>query len=340
MGSGPTLKPGKSWGGRPARHFGGQCPSYTNLSELKHLMPPSPSGMNQIALRLRECAQQVWVLLRDTFAKWSNDKASQLGAALAFYTIFSLAPILIIIVAIVGFILGKHSVNTYLLGELAKFVGQSNAEFVMSTIQSSYQAGSGLRATIIAISLILVGATTVCVTLKDALNTMWGVENSSSGLWQMIKNRFLALIFILIVGAFLFLSMIISSALSTMSVYLSNYADIPLNLIGWLNSIFSIILLSLLFALLYKVLPDVDISWGDIWMGGAITALLFTLGRFLVGLYLERSTISSAYGAAGSLVVMLLWVYYSALIIFFGAEFTQVYARMYGSEITPKKPRS
>lgn len=281
----------------------------------------------------------MWILLRDTFAEWSNDRASLLGAALAFYTIFSLAPILIIIVAIVGLILGKHSVNAYLLGELGKFVGQNNAEYVMSTIQSSYQASSGVRATIIAISLILVGATTVCVTLKDALNTMWGVENSSSGLWQMIKNRLMALIIILIAGAFIFLSMVVSSALAAMSVYLSNYVDVPLNLISWLNSIFSVILLSLLFALLYKVLPDVDISWGDVWIGGAITALLFTLGRFLVGLYLERSTISSAYGAAGSLVVMLLWVYYSSLIIFFGAEFTQVYARMYGSEITPRKPR-
>jgi membrane protein len=296
--------------------------------------------MNQITRRLTTFAQQVWILLRDTFAEWSNDRASHLGAALAFYTIFSLAPILIIIVAIVGFILGKQSVNTYLLGELAKFVGQNNAEYVMSTIQSSYQAGSGLRATIIAISLILVGATTVCVTLKDALNTMWGAKDSQAGFWQMIKNRIMALIIILMAGAFLFLSMLVSSFLSTMSVYLSNYVDIPFNLIGWVNSIISIVLLSLLFALLYKVLPDVDISWGDVWIGGAITAILFTLGRFLLGLYLERSTISSAYGAAGSLVVMLLWVYYSALIIFFGAEFTQVYARMYGSEITPKKPRS
>ena len=261
-----------------------------------------------------------------------------MGAALAFYTIFSLAPILIIIVAIVGFFLGKGSVHTYLLGELAKLVGQTNADYVMNTIHSSYQASSGLRATIAAILLMLVGATTVCSMLKDALNTMWGADLSSSGIWDVIKSRIMSLLVVLLAGGFLFLSMVISSVIATANIYLSNYIHIPFNLIGWLNYIISFILLSLLFALLYKVLPDVEISWGDVWIGGLITAILFTLGRFLLGLYLARSTISSAYGAAGSLVVLLLWVYYSAQIIFLGAEFTQVYARKYGAEIVPKQP--
>jgi membrane protein len=283
------------------------------------------------------CLKQVGILLMDTYTEWSSDNASTLGAALAFYTIFSLAPILIIIVAVVGFILGKQSVHTYILGELSKFLGQHNADYVMSTIQSSYQAGSGLRATIVAFLLILIGATTVCVMLKDALNTMWGAKSGSSGLLQSLKDRIMSLLIILFVGAFLFLSMVITSVISAASVYLSNYIHIPFNLLGWLNSIISLALLSILFALLYKVLPDVEISWGDVWVGGAITAMLFALGRFLLGLYLARSTISSAYGAAGSLVVLLLWVYYSAQIIFLGAEFTQVYAKKYGATIVPKK---
>lgn len=290
--------------------------------------------------RIPNWTQQVWLLLRDTYAEWSNDNASLLGAALAFYTIFSLAPILIIIVAVVGFVLGKQSVNTYILGELAKFVGQPNADYIMSTIQRGYKAGSGLRATIIAISLIIIGATTVCVTLKNALNTMWGVKSSPSGLWPILKDRIMASMIILFAGAFLFLSMVLSSVLSTMTMFMSNYVDIPLNLISWLNSIVSLVLLSLLFGLLYKVLPDVDVSWRDVWIGGAITAILFTLGRFLLGLYLAGSTVSSAYGAAGSLVVILLWVYYSAQVIFLGAEFTQVYSRMFGSGIVPKKQRA
>lgn len=281
--------------------------------------------------------RQIWHLLRETYSEFSNDNASQLGAALAFYTIFSLAPILIIIVAIVGIFLGKQSVSDYLLKELTEALGPQNAYYVMSTIQSSYQAGSGLRATLIAIFLMLIGSTTVGVMLKDALNTMWGVENTSSGLWPMVKNRLISLVIILFVGAFLFLAMVISSVIGTTSAYVSNYIHVPLSLLGWLDNIVSLVLLTLMFAILFKMLPDVEISWGDVWIGGAITALLFMLGKFLLGFYLATSTISSAYGAAGSLVVMLLWVYYSAQIIFLGAEFTQVYARNYGSEIVPRK---
>ncbi len=286
---------------------------------------------------LKKLLQQLWALLRDTYAEFSKDNASQLGAALAFYTIFSLAPILIIMVAAVGLILGKESVSAYLLKELAEVLGQQNAAYVMSTIQSSYRAGSGLRATIIAISLILVGSTTVGVMLQDALNTMWGVKKSSSGLLQMVTSRLKSLLIILFVGAFLFLAMVISSVISTTSAYVSNYIAVPPYLLGWLDNAVSIVLLTLLFAMLFKLLPDVEITWGDVWIGGAITALLFTLGKFLLGFYLATSTVSSAYGAAGSLVALLLWVYYSAQIIFLGAEFTQVYARRYGSEIVPKK---
>jgi len=290
----------------------------------------------QILQQFIHYAKEAWILVRDTFYNWSEDRASTLGAALAFYTIFSLAPILIIIVAVVGFILGQVSVHSYILRELAKFVGQNNAEYVMQTIQSSYQATSGIRATIVAVILILVGATTVCVMLKDALNTMWNAEPSSSSIWDIIKDRLWSLLIVVFGGGFLLLSMVISSLLSATSLYLSNYINIPFNLLGWLNYSISLILLALLFALLFKVLPDVEITWKDVWIGGAITALLFTLGRFLLGLYMARSTISSAYGAAGSLVVLLLWVYYCAQIIFLGVEFTQVYAERYGSAIVPK----
>lgn len=287
---------------------------------------------NNVLQRFISYWQQLWILLKETYNEWSEDNASQLGAALAFYTIFSLAPILIIIVAAVGFVLGKESVQIYILGELAKVIGQNNAGYVMSTIQSSYQEGSGIRATLIAIFIILIGSTTVCVMLKNALNFMWGVTERPSGIFEIIKNRVMSSLIILLAGFFLFLSMIISSLISTVS----NFIDIPFIFYTLIDNIVSIILLTLLFSMLYKVLPDVEISWGDVWVGGAITAVLFTLGKFLLGLYLARSTVSSAYGAAGSLVVLLLWVYYSAQIIFLGAEFTQVYAKKYGSEILPK----
>ena len=278
-------------------------------------------------------SQHLTTLLEETYEEWSKDNASQLGAALAFYTIFSLAPILIIVVAVVGIVLGKASVQTYILAELAKIIGQDNGAYVMSVIQNRYQAASGLKATLIAVALILVGSTTVCVTLKNALNTMWGVDGRPSGLLNYIKERITSSLLILVAGAFLLLSMLVSSFIST----ISNFITIPFILFTTIDNIVSICLLTLLFSMLYKVLPDVKISWGDVWVGGAVTAALYTLGKFLLGLYLARSTVSSAYGAAGSLVVLLLWVYYSAQIIFLGAEFTQVYARRYGSEIVPKK---
>jgi len=271
-------------------------------------------------------------------SSWSEDRASTLGAALAFYTIFSLAPILIIIVAVVGFFLGQLSVQSYIMGELAKSLGQENAEYVMQTIRSSYQAGSGLKATLVAVLLMLVGATTVCVMLKDALNTIWKAAPRSAGIWYMLLDRIRSLLIVVFGGVFLFLSMVIGSLVSMTGLYLTNYIHIPFYLLGWLNYIFSFLLLVLLFALLFKVMPDVEISWGDVWIGGAITALLFTLGRFLLGLYMARSTVSSAYGAAGSLVVILLWVYYCAQIIFLGVEFTRVWAKRYGSDIA-SKPR-
>lgn len=289
--------------------------------------------------RVTTCFRELWGLLKDTYYEWRQDNATVLGAALAFYTIFSLAPILIIIVAIVGFILGQGSVQIYLFDKLAEFVGNDNASNIMGIVQARYQPGSGLRATIIAISIILVGSTTIFVMLKNALNTMWGVETTSGGLLYILKERILSFVIVLFVGAILFLSMTLSSFISTMHLFLGNYVHIPFVLIGVTDNILSIILLTFLFAILYKILPDVRISWGDVWIGGAITALLFTLGKYLLGLYLARNTISSAYGAAGSFVVILLFVYYSAQIIFFGAEFTQVFARKYGSEIVPKKPR-
>lgn len=289
-----------------------------------------------ILLRFISFGQQLWVLLKETYTAWSEDNASQLGAALAFYTIFSLAPILIIIVAVVGFILGKETVQMFILNELTKVVGNDNAGYIMSTIQHRYQEGSGLRATLIAITLIIIGSTTVCVMLKNALNCIWGVTERPSGFLYIIRDRLMSSLIILFAGFFLFLSMIISSLISTVS----NFIDIPFIFYTIIDNIVSIILLTLLFSMLYKVLPDVEISWGDVWVGGAITAVLFTLGKFLLGLYLARSSVSSAYGAAGSLVVLLLWVYYSAQIIFLGAEFTQVYGRKYGSEILPKhRPR-
>lgn len=263
--------------------------------------------------------------------------APVLGAALAFYTIFSLAPIFIIVVAIAGVILGRESVQIYIMGQLAQFVGQHNASSIIHIIQNSYKVGSGFGATIIAIILILVGSTTAFVMLKNALDTIWGVSHAG-GLINIIKSRLKSLLVVLSIGFLLLISMILSSVIYAMQKFMGDIMHIPFNVIALSNNVLMIVMVAFLFAMLFKILPDVKISWGDVWIGGAITAVLFALGKYLLGLYLARSSISSAYGAAGSLVVFLMWVYYSAQIFFFGAVFTRVYVRSYGPAIIPQKP--
>ncbi|AEB08574.1 YihY/virulence factor BrkB family protein [Desulfobacca acetoxidans] len=287
--------------------------------------------------RITLLVQTVWSLLKETYQEWSTDNAPQLGAALAFYTIFSLAPILIIIMAVVGFFLGKESVQIYLMQELTGFVGLENAKNIMHIVQRSYKPGSGLTATITAISLMLLGSTTIFVTLKNALNTMWGVKYQPAGLVNSIIDRLKSFFTVILVGLVLFLSMLISSVVAMADSFIGMYFPLPVILVQTLNTGLSLLLFTLMFALLFKVLPDVRLSWRAVGVGAGITALLFGLGKNLLGAYLARTSVSSAYGAAGSMVVLLLWVYYSAQIIFIGAEFTQVYARKFGMAIEPRQ---
>jgi membrane protein len=290
--------------------------------------------VSQIKQGLFRSMQELWELIKETYAEWSQDRAPQLGAALAFYTIFSLAPIFIIIVAVVGYVLGKESVQVYLLREMTAFIGQENAISIMNTVKKSYHPGSGFKATLLAILVMLLGSTTIVVMLKNALNIIWGVKAQAQGfVWGIIRERIKSFLVVLLVGLFLFLSIMASSILAALNSFLGNFGEIPIIFFRILEFSISIALLVFMFAMLYKVLPDAAIAWKDVWVGAAITALLFTVGKFFLGLYIARSGTSSVYGAAGSLVVILLWVYYSAQIIFIGAEFTQVYARRYGSEI-------
>jgi membrane protein len=292
--------------------------------------------MPQMKQGLYPAAQEIWVVLKETYNEWSQDNAPILGAALAFYTIFSLAPIFIIIMAIVGFFLGKESVQIYLVKELGQLVGRENAANVMNIILHSYKPGSGVRATLIAILLMLVGSTTIFIMLKNALNAMWGVEYQEKGYRAMIIERFQSFAIVMFVGFIIFLSMVTGSLLASFNNFVESVYAMPILFFQVIDYVLSMVLLTLIFASLYKFLPDVTISWRDVWVGAAITALLFSLGKLLLSLYIARSGVTSVYGAAGSLVAVLLWVYYSAQIIFVGAEFTQVYARRYGAAIEPQ----
>jgi membrane protein len=275
--------------------------------------------------------------LAETYNEWSNDNAMTLGAALAFYTTFSMAPLLIIVIAIFGFILGEKTVQAEIIKQVQELIGEQGATAVSTMIHTAYRHGSGFWATIIGIVAILIGSTSALVMLKHALNIVWGAKpNPNAPVWNMIKERILSFVMILLIGFLLILSLMSSVALSFVIRFFHNVLPVPPFFIQTADFVISVSLITLLFALIYKVLPDVEIAWTDVWIGSAITALLFTLGKFLFGMYLGRSSISSAYGAASSLAIILMWVYYSSQIFFIGAEITQVYANRYGSRVRPR----
>ena len=273
-------------------------------------------------------------------AEWSKDGATVLGAALAFYTLFSLAPLLIIITVVVGYFLGQEAVQADLLSRLTVFVGEKNAYNLMEVIQNTYRPGSGIFATVIAGFLMLFGSTSVFLMLKSALNHMWGINKSISGFWSLVQDRGKSFLVVLCVGLLIFISIVLRSLLAAFYTSVSEFLVMPGFVIDLIDSSFSLLLMTALFTILYKVLPDARVSWGYAARGAFVSALLFSIGNFFLGLYLTRQSIASAYGAAGSLVVILLWVFYSSQIIFLGAEFTQVYARKYGQDLasTPFPP--
>lgn len=278
--------------------------------------------------------KEIWDLLKTTFSKWSADKASRLAAALAYYTIFSLAPLLIIAIAVAGLIFGRQAARGEMVSQIEDVVGQETALFVETVVENAGQSqSSGLIATIVGLVTLVFGATGVFAQLQDALNTVWQVKpGPGRGIMGAVTDRLWSFVMVLGVGLLLLVSLAISAALPA----LGSVTDLlPGSEIWWqvLNFVISFGILTLLFGMIFKVLPDVEIAWSDVWVGAAITALLFTIGKLLIGLYLGRSSVSSTYGAAGSLVILLLWIYYSAQVLLLGAEFTQVYAARYGSRI-------
>lgn len=278
-----------------------------------------------------------WSLLRQTVSEWQEDKVSRLAASLAYYTAFSLAPVLVIVIAVASFLFERSTVQTQLIEQLQGLLGQSGASLVQEMLQNSQsQTGEGFWATMISIGLLILGASGLFIQLQDALNTVWNVvPRKDEGFWKLLRDRLLSFGMVVVIGFLLLVSLLISTALTALNTFFSE--AIWGWELGWqlLNAAISFGVITLLFALIYKILPDVKISWSDVWIGAAMTALLFTFGKALIGLYLGNSSVASTYGAAGSFVVLLLWIYYSAQILLFGAEFTQVYANRFGSHIRP-----
>ncbi|HKA23001.1 MAG TPA: YihY/virulence factor BrkB family protein [Blastocatellia bacterium] len=264
-------------------------------------------------------------LVTAAYGEWSEDNASRLAAALSFYAALSLPPLLIIVLGIAGFVFGREAATGQLVAEMRTFFGYERAQIIQDIIASANGPASGLVSTIVGVIILLFGASGVFSALQDGLNTVWtSSAKGGRGLVGVIKDQFLSFAMVFGLGFLLLVSLVISTLLSALGENLFEGVTAPAIAVEVGNFILSFLFLIILFGLMYKILPDVEIGWNDVWIGALITALLFTLGKLGLGIYLGRSTFASAYGAAGSFVVILVWIYYSAQIVFFGAELTQV----------------
>lgn len=277
-------------------------------------------------------------LLREAFDGWNRDNAPRLGAALSYYTLFSLAPLLVIAIAVAGLAFGREAAEGRIVGELSGLIGQQGAEALQEMVRNSRQVKTGLLAGGLALVTLVLGATGVFAELKSALNTVWNVKQpaGAGGVMGYLRERLVSLAMVLVVGFLLIVSLLASTAIAAAQSFLAGWFPEWQTVVAIANAITSFAVITLLFALIFKFLPDTPIAWRDVWIGAALTSLLFTIGKSLIGLYLGRSSIASVYGAAGSVVVVIVWVYYAAQIFFYGAELTQAFARRHGSRSTPQ----
>jgi membrane protein len=279
-------------------------------------------------------------LVKQTFQEWLQDKAPQLGAALAYYTVFSLAPLILVLLSIVGVIFREDPAGawTKITQQMSYFLDPSALEVVQSIAQKASQPGKSTIATIIGIALALFGASGVFGQLQDALNTIWGVKAKlGRGIWGFLRNRFLSFAMVGGICFLLLVSLAIEALLKGFSHYVQSLLPGGVVIALAIYLVFDFTVVVLLFAMIFKFLPDVEIQWRDVWLGAVITAILFGMGKWLLGFYLGSGAAGSAYGAASSLITLLLWVYYSSQILLFGAEFTQVYAARAGRAFKPSE---
>jgi membrane protein len=294
-----------------------------------------PKGQDAVMRR------KYWQLARKSVDEFFEDSPFQLAAALSFYTVLSLSPLVLIVVAAAGLVWGEQPVRSELLNQIRELTGDAGAETVRTVLESTTISGQSIGSMILGIITLLFGATTVFAQLQSSLNQIWDVKTAVKTvtrrglLWSLIRTRLLSLTLVLAVGFLLLVSLVVSAALAAFQAYLSRAFPGGGTLWQILNFLVSLLVISVLIAMVYRVLPDVRLDWPDVWVGAVTTSLLFGVGKFLIGLYLGRASIGSSYGAAGSLVVFLVWVYYSSLIMFFGAEITFVYAQDRRKRVRP-----
>jgi membrane protein len=275
-------------------------------------------------------------LVKDTATEWVDDEAPRKAASLAYYTLLSTAPLVVFSITLAGVAYGEEAARGQITDQLSSVVGPQAAAAIQSVARNAHQSDAGPASTIVGLAVLLFGASGVFGELQSALNDMWGVKPKPGRGWKgLLRDRFLSFTMVLGVAFILLVSMIISAAVSALGSYLAH--SLPGGEALWqiLNFVLSLGIITGLFALIYKVVPDAEIRWRDVWVGALVTAVLFAVGKLLVGLYLGKSSFASSYGAAGSIVALVVWVYYASQILFVGAEFTQVYARIFGKDIRP-----
>jgi membrane protein len=276
--------------------------------------------------------KEIFQVMKCAVTEWSEHRAASKGAALAFYSLFSLAPILVLVIAVAGLFFGREAAQGQLINELRGLVGQSGAQTIQAILAGARNKDSGVIATIVAIVLLVVGATSAFAELKDSLDEIWGVPPpKDASWWDMLRTRLLSFGLILTLGLLLMTSLVVSAALSVAENFIGGMWHSATILFGWVASAFGFLVIAVLFGVIFKLLPRIKLSWHDVTIGALGTAILFALGKFGIGLYIGNSGTTSSFGAAGSLIALLLWVYYSAQIFFLGAEFARQYAIQLGS---------
>jgi len=272
-------------------------------------------------------------LITEAYFEMLDDKGFKMAAALSYYAAFSLGPLLIIVIAIAGFIFGEEAAKGQLFFELKNMIGSDGAQMMETIIKGASNTTTGIFATIFSVILLVFGSIGVFVELQESLNMVWGVEpKPGKGLKMFIRNRIISFSMVVATGFLLMVSLMINSAIALLNEFMAEMFPSLIPIAFILNNAASLIVITILFALIYKVLPDVLISWRYVWLGAGITSVLFSIGKYLIGLYLGSSSYASTYGAAASLVIIFLWIYYSGLILFFGAELTQVYRKRYSGK--------
>ena len=284
-------------------------------------------------------ADRLWTVLKRAVTGWWSDNVPHLGAALSYYTLFSMAPILVVAMAIAGLVFGAEAVRGQIVGQIDALVGHDGAVALQAMLEGAAKPSSSVPATFIGVITFFLGATGAFLELQTALNAIWRVKPkaSASFLRALIIDRLTSFGLVVGVGFLMLTSLLVSAGLAALHTYMGETFPGSAALWEGINVIISLAVISILFAMVYKLLPDVELAWSDVWVGGLVTAGLFTVGKFLIGLYLGTSTFASSYGAAGSVIVLLVWVYYSAQVVLLGAEFTREYVKEFGRKPPPSE---